>query len=282
MSITWPDNIYAGKGFDVGVALNGGPADATVSVTVAGSGCGTFTGAGDYTAPTTISGLKFAKEGASCTVTIDGGVYGSQSKVFTAYTGVLACQGYDSSKGSADMTFDPDKDDAFANNVNGTGWGLRRGVGNCGNNINYTVSFDPDAGTFSVNWDKIAVPGTMVKYVIVWKKKQVDSSGSTTSWTNGRPQFAWAGNGFAPALTCSTDELFTGTGTAADPFVATDPYPLVPDLTDFTGQGYTANVPAQMCAAQLGWTSAGKDSGGVFQIQYWVKVIDKDGAVRQP
>jgi uncharacterized repeat protein (TIGR02543 family) len=182
-------------------------------------------------------------------------------------------------------------------------WGLQRAVKDakpagsiCTAPVQYEFQFDPDAvpqkAAFVItgNPDNLA---PAAEYVLLWKATE---TATVLTEYPGSPYanvyLAWLKDGsgnwlYVPGLPCADSDLEQVDGS---------PLPIIPDLPPFnngcgttggctqpTGYQPTIYQPlnrAQMCVAQEGWTSVGKNGNNVLR-QYWHRIYDfKDGGIR--
>jgi hypothetical protein len=159
--------------------------------------------------------------------------------------------------------------------------------------VQYVFQFDPDAtpkqkAAFIITGAPEG-QNPAVEYVLLWKP--IDTNHAVSGYP-GKPyaiaELAWLKDTnqnfiYVPGLPCADADLEQVDGS---------PLPIIPNLPPFndgcssTGgctqpAGYQPGATAQMCIAQEGWTSVGKDVNGNILRQYWHRVYDfKDGGAQ--
>ena len=283
---TTPFNNPAGALVKVQLLANGSPPPAT-SVLVDSASCNIHGSAttdtdGYATFAMLSSAAQASVSGCILTATASG-LSANSAPPFKIVmpTGTLGCD-FANNTNTKGGNLDPDADQPVGTAPD---WGLIRGPNTDGGDctpIPYTFTLNPD-NTASFVADKLGQK-VVVEYIVLWYPVPVDASPTsypgagiqlTAGWTDRRPTLAW-GTGapgpsdYVPALACVVDNV--NAGTAA--------FPLIPDVDPFHANSHSQYLPntlASMCVAQHGWTAIG--SGNV---QYWSKIIDRDGFVRLP
>ena len=197
---------------------------------------------------------------------------------------------------------DPGAPIAYVYEIDEGKYGLVRGLNKDGGPcavVPYT--FDVDINSTPQKAKFIVPPGTgqgvAVEYVIVWKAVPANSSGTTTGWTDARPNLAWktCDQTIDPGCAPGTPVYIPGLACIEDPVVFDEEFgtlgpgdlaallPTIPNVAPFNAAPFNAYYPvgstAKMCVAQQGWTAAGSN-----HVRYWTKIIDQgDGfVVRAP
>jgi len=188
--------------------------------------------------------------------------------------GQLGCNNTNNFAGNP--AYDPNTEGPFMGTA---GIGLRRGPNTddpTGANcvlVPFTLSIDAPNNTASFIADKKG-QNVIVEYVVVWK-----ASATVNGWPPERhPQLAW-GPGLANPPTAA--QYIDGLACNNDDVTAS-PLPIIPSVPPYSTSSIAQYQPdglktAAMCIAQQGWTSV---STGM--VQFWNRIIDTDGFIRNP
>lgn len=257
LSISAPTSAAVNAPFAVSVALAGGPG--TAPVTLAGSGCGSFT-AGPVNAvggTATFSSVTFTTAGAACTLTATAPDYTNGTKTLTTFVaGNLACG--DPNNPTSLSTFNGSAAPSLTINDPGFALGVRGqnivkpGQPECAN-VNWTftnnvlgtgTTLDAKGNTIPANgvsfvWDQTLQPNAAYTYTVTWMPEWFGIASSS----NRKTQFC---AGAAPNACASVVNAQACTSPALLPssIPGTDPACVSAEVWAVVSSGQCSGLPA--------------------------------------